>query len=407
MKGKEYIDSAPLRIFSNTLRRFFDERKEYNMKKERTSFTAFLTAAALLFCAGCSNTGTQNTAPITSVQVTTEDTEAPETDPPVSTEESKDETDVDIDSGKEETAKDDNSITDEPEIVNIAALKGPTAMGLVKFRDDSEADMNSIYDFEIYAAPDELTPLIIQGKTDIACVPGNLASVLYNKTKGEVEVLAINTLGVLYIVENGSETINSIEDLKGKTIYASGQGSTPEYALNYILTKNGIINDVNIEWKTEHAECLTALSENPGSTALLPQPFVTTAMIKNDNIRVALDLTKEWDKVGNGSSLVMGVVVGRKEFVEKYPDTVKKILDSYKSSVEYVNTDNDGAAALVGKFDIVPEPVAKKALPNCNIVFISGNDMKEKLSGFLQVLFDSEPKSVGGKLPADDFYYAG
>ncbi|MBP5604347.1 MAG: ABC transporter substrate-binding protein, partial [Ruminiclostridium sp.] len=357
------------------------------MKKERTTFTAFLTAAALLFCAGCSGTGTQTAAPVTTAQVTTEDTEAPETEPVNTTEDNKDETDIDIDTGKEETSKDDDPIADEPEIVNIAALKGPTAMGLVKFRDDSEADMNSIYDFEMYAAPDELTPLIIQGKVDIACVPGNLASVLYNKTEGEVEVLAINTLGVLYIVENGGETINSVEDLKGKTIYASGQGSTPEYALSYILTKNGIIDDVNVEWKAEHAECLTALGENPGSAALLPQPFVTTAMTKNDKIRVALDLTKEWDKVGNGSSLVMGVVVGRKEFADKYPGTVKKILDSYKSSVEYVNTDNDGAAALVGKFDIVPEPVAKKALPNCNIVFISGNEMKEKLSGFLQVLF--------------------
>ncbi len=365
------------------------------MKKTSTRVTSVLTAAMLLLCAGCaggSQTGT-TAAPVAAA--TTEDTEAPETEAPSKETESTEKTEP------------DTVEINEPESIRIAALKGPTAMGLTKLMDDSEKNTDNLYSFEIFAAPDELTPLIIKGDVDIACIPANLASVLSNKTEGEIEVLAVNTLGVLYIVENGGETISGAADLKGRTIYASGQGSTPEFALNYILDQNGIKDDVNIEWKTEHAECLTALTENPGSAALLPQPFVTTAMTKNEGIRVAIDLNDEWDKLDNGSSLITGVVIGRKEFINSYPDELKEFLNGYKASVDYVNSDTDGAAALVGKYDIVPEAVAKKALPACNIVFISGDDMKAKLSGYLKVLFDSDPKSVGGKLPADDFYYVG
>ena len=377
------------------------------MKNTAKKTTALMTAAMLLICAGCSNGNAQTTtaATTTAATTTTEDTEAPESDAPETEESGDSDKVVDADTGEEYEEIDVDS--EKPEKMNIAALKGPTAMGLVKLMDDSENNSANIYDFSIYAAPDELTPLIIKGEVDVACIPANLASVLYNKTEGEIEVLAINTLGVLYIVENGGETVSSIADLKGKTVYASGQGSTPEYALNYLLTQNGIKDDVNIEWKTEHAECLTALTENPGSVALLPQPFVTTAMMKNEGIRVAIDLNDAWDALDNGSSLITGVCVGRKEFINAYPDAINDFLAEYEQSVGYVNTDTEGAAALVGKFDIVPEAVAKKALPACNITFISGEEMKEKLPGYLQVLFDSEPKSVGGKLPTDDFYYAG
>lgn len=380
------------------------------MKKQTTKAAAFITAVMMLAAAGCSNGTTADTSAEAATQApettTTEDTEAPETEEQPETE---DEKIVDAESGEtvaEEEEVDDES-ADAPEAVRVAALKGPTAMGLTKLMYDTEESGMGTYDFEIYAAPDELTPLIIKGEVDLACIPANLASVLYNKTEGEVEVLAINTLGVLYIVENGEETVSDIADLKGRTIYASGQGSTPEFALNYLLTQNGIADDVNIEWKTEHAECLTALTENEGSVALLPQPFVTTAMTKNEGIRVALDLTKEWDKLGSGSSLITGVVVARKDFIEAEPVELGYFLEGYKMSVDYVNSDIDGAAALVGKYDIVPEAVAKKALPACNITFISGEEMKEKLSGYLKVLYDSEPKSVGGNLPADDFYYIG
>lgn len=293
-------------------------------------------------------------------------------------------------------------------IVHVTALKGPTAMGMVDFMDKSEKGeiKDNDYQFEIVAAVDEVTPKLVQGKTDIAAVPANLASVLYNNTNAEVQVLAINTLGVIYIVESG-DVISEVSDLKGRTIYASGKGATPEYALNYILAQNGIDpeKDVTIEWKSEHAECLSALMADENAIAMLPQPFVTTAQTKSEKIRVALDLTEEWDKLGADSALLTGVVVARKEFVEQNPAAVQAFLEHYEASVNYVNQNIKDAATLIEKYDIVPVPVAVKAVPSCNIVFITGEEMKQKLSGYLKVLLEQNPKAIGGALPADDFYY--
>lgn len=296
----------------------------------------------------------------------------------------------------------------EPVEVNVVALKGPTAMGMVNFMDKAESGelTDNNYHFDIVAAVDEVTPKLVQGQADIAAVPANLASVLYNNTDGGVNVLAINTLGVIYIVESG-DTVSSISDLKGKTVYASGKGSTPEYALNYILSQNGIDadNDLTIEWKSEHTECLSALLAEENAIAMLPQPFVTTAQTKSERIRVALDLTQEWDKLGTDSALLTGVVVARKEFVESNPAAVKAFMEHYEESVKFVNEKTGDAASLIEKYDIVPSAVAVKAVPNCNIVFIAGDEMKQKLSGYLAVLLEQNPKSVGGALPADDFYY--
>lgn len=288
--------------------------------------------------------------------------------------------------------------------VDIMALKGPTAMGLVEMMENSD------YNFSIVASVDEVSPKLLQGETDIAAIPANLASVLYNKTEGEIQVLAINTLGVLYIVENG-ETIQSAADLKGKTIYASGKGATPEYALNYILSSNGLNpeTDVTIEWKSEHSECVAALASQENSVAMLPQPFVTTAQAKNSQIRTALDLTKEWDALQKDgeqkSSMITGVVVARKEFAEENPEEIQEFLKEYHTSVNYVNENVKDAAQLIEKYDIVPAAVAEKALPACNIVCIDGEEMKEKLSGYLEVLNAQNPQAVGGEIPENDFYY--
>ena len=294
----------------------------------------------------------------------------------------------------------------------VMALKGPTAMGMVSLM--NQADKGEItdenYNFQIVASPDEVTPAIAQGTADIAAVPANLASVLYQKTDGGVQVLTINTLGVLYLVENGNQ-IQSISDLKGKTIYASGKGATPEYALNYILKENGLTpgEDVQIEWKSEHTECVAALAEHEDAIALLPQPFVTTAQSKNDSLRVALDLTEEWDNIqkenGGNSSLVTGVTVVRTEFVQEHPEIVEDFMERYQESVTFVNDHAEEAAKMIGNYDIIPEEIAKKALPECNIVYIDGAEMKEKLSGYLEVLKQENPQSVGGALPADEFYY--
>lgn len=302
--------------------------------------------------------------------------------------------------------------TADPVAVRAVALKGPTAMGLVKFMSDAEAGelADNDYTFQIVASPDEVTPLIAKGEVDVAAVPANLASVLYNKDEAGVRAIAINTLGVLYICELG-DTIQSVADLKGRTIYASGKGSTPEYGLQYVLEKNGLVvgTDVQIEWKSEHAECVQALATASGSAvAMLPQPFVTTAQAQNDQIRVALDLTEEWDRVQTGdekSSMVTGVAIVRAEFADENPAAVDAFLDHYAASVDFVNSDVEAAAELVGDYDIVPAEVALKAIPECNIVCVTGADMKERLSGYLAVLADQNVEAVGGSLPGDDFYY--
>lgn len=290
--------------------------------------------------------------------------------------------------------------------IKIASLKGPTTMGMVKLMDDSENSLTEgKYSVSIYGTADEIVPLIVSGDVDIANVPCNLASILYKRTDGKITVLGINTLGVLYVVQTGSE-IKSVEDLKGRTIYSTGKGTTPEYVLNYILKSNGIDpeKDVTIEFKSEAAEVAAMLEEAEDAVAVLPQPYVTVAMTKNDKISIALDLTEEWKKI-DGKSLVTGVTVVRNDFLSENADAVKKFLEEYKESVDYVTSENDAAAALVGKYDIVAEGVAKKALPYCNIVLVTGEDMKSSVESYLNVLFGSDPTSVGGQLPDENFYY--
>ncbi|MCI7806769.1 MAG: ABC transporter substrate-binding protein [Spirochaetales bacterium] len=292
-----------------------------------------------------------------------------------------------------------------PVKVRVAALKGPTAMGMVKLmEDDGEGSVNgNSYEFTVVGAPTEITPMLVKGEVDIAALPANLAAVIYNNTKGKVKVLAVNTLGVLYICENGN-SVSSIEDLKGKTIYSSGKGSSPEYALDYILEQNGL-SDLPIEWKSEHAECVAALLNDPDAVALLPQPFATTAIMKNPSIRIALDLNKEWDKVSPESALLTGVVVARTEFVEKEGAAVEKFLEEYGKSTAWVNENVAESSLMIGNLGIVTAQVAEKALPYCNIVCITGPEMKERLSGYLEVLYNANAKSVGGVLPGEDFYY--
>lgn len=301
-----------------------------------------------------------------------------------------------------------SSTAGEAPAIRIAGLKGPTSMGMVKLMQDAEdkATVNN-YEFSIAGSADEITPKLIQGELDMAAVPANLASVLYNNTKGQVQVLAVNTLGVIYICEKG-ETVNSLEDLKGKTIYATGKGSTPEYALRYILSENGVDpdSDVTIEWKSEPTEVVAAMAEaDENMVAMLPQPYVTVAQTTIEGLRIAVDLNKEWENLDNGSQFITGVLVVNKAFAESNKEAVDNFLTEYKASTEYVNANTDAAAELIEKYDIVKAAVAKKALPYCNITFSAGEEMKTSMNGYLQVLFDQNPKSVGGAMPADDFYY--
>jgi NitT/TauT family transport system substrate-binding protein len=292
--------------------------------------------------------------------------------------------------------------------IRLATLKGPTGLGMLKLMSDNDAGSSANkYEFTLVSAPDEIVSKITTGEIDAAAVPTNLAATLYNKTNGKIQMAAVNTLGVLSVVTNG-ENITSIKDLKGKTVYSSGQGSTPEYALNYILSQNGLEvgKDVTVEYKAEHAELATLLISGKAKIAVLPEPFVTQVLTKNKDVKIALDVTEEWNKVaGDKSVLTMGCLIVRKDFAEKNKDAFNKFLDEYKASSEFTNTSVEQAADLSEKYDIMPAAVAKKAIPNCNIVYLDGSEMKTKIPDFINVLFKANPKSVGGKLPGDDFYY--
>ena len=292
--------------------------------------------------------------------------------------------------------------------IRLGGLKGPTSMGMAKLLDDAENGLTAnTYEFTMAASANELTPKLIQGELDILAVPANVGAILYNQTQGQVELVAASTLGVLYIVEKGGQTVTDVKSLAGKTIYATGKGATPEYALTYLLAQNGLTlgKDVTVEWKSEPTEIVALMAQEDHAIAVLPQPFVTVAQTQLPDLRVALDLTEEWDALDNGSALLTGVVVARADFVEEHPAAVEQFLTSYAESVEWVNDNTADAAQLIGDYGIVDAAVAEKALPYCNIVCITGTEMMDKLSGYLSVLWEQDEASVGGAMPTDDFYY--
>lgn len=285
--------------------------------------------------------------------------------------------------------------------IRIAALKGSTGMGMVKLADKQNYQN---YTVSIEASPDALNPRIISGEVDVAAVPVNLASVLYNKLDGDISVLAVSTLGVLYVVEAGSE-VNSVADLAGKTVYATGQGATPEYILNYLLDKNGVAGSVEVNYVGEHAALATMLADGSAEIGMLPEPNVTSTLAGNDNLRIALNLTEEWNKVCS-TELVQGVVIARKSFVNEHPEAIEQFLREYEKSSAFVNENIDEAAKLIVDAGILGNvEIAKKAIPNCNISFSKGEAMHKAVEGMLAVLFEANPKSIGGKLPDKDFYY--
>ena len=344
------------------------------MKKTLSLLMAFAVTSAVL--SGCAKGGAESTQATTSASET-ESTKA---------------------------QKPDDNYT-----LKIGSLKGPTSMGLVKLMDQSEkGNAKGSYDFTMVTAADELLGKIVSKELDVALVPANMASIIYNKNNHEVTVLDINTLGVLYGV-SADDSIKTAADLKGKTVYLTGKGTTPDYALQHVLKASGLTSDdVTLEYKSEAAEVVSILKEKPDAVGLLPQPFVTAAMAQNDSLKMVLDLTKEWDATAgeNGGSLVTGVTICRNDVIKDHGDAIDTFLAEHKESAEFANANVAETAALVAAAGIIEKaPVAEKAIPYCSITYVDGDRMKSLLSGYLKVLFDMEPSSVGGTLPADDFYY--
>lgn len=293
--------------------------------------------------------------------------------------------------------------------VRVGSMKGPTSMGLLFLMEEAaRGESENSYEFRMATGADELLPLMIKGELDIALVPANVASVLYQKTQGGVSVININTLGVLYMV-SGDATVQSVADLAGRTIYLTGKGTTPDYVLRYILGQNGMKDgDCVLEYRSEATEVAALLAEKPDAIGLLPQPFVTAACAQNGALSVVLDLNDEWSRVQktDGSSMVTGVTVVRNDFLEEEEAAVKSFLKEHAESVKAINEDADtGAIYAVEQQIVAKESIARNAIPNCNITCITGEEMRKALMGYLNVLYEQAPEAVGGALPGEDFYY--
>ena len=369
-----------------------------------TVITAVLTAGLLAGCGASQDAGTEVS------EASTEEASAAETGETASDTEEADAETTSAEEGAEtadtENADAADTVLDyDGTTIRVGSLKGPTTMGLVNLMKASDEERSQgKYEFTMASDPSEIVASIASGDLDIALVPANLAATLYNKTKGGVSVLNINTLGVLYCV-TADESIASVKDLSGKTVLTTGQGATPEYAMNYLLDANGVA-DCTLEFHSEASEIAALLKEDPNRIAVLPQPFVTAAEAQNDQLKTAFSLTDEWDKVtDNGSRFLTGATIVRKAFLEEHPDATAVFLREQEASADEANTNVEGTAALVAEYGIIEKaPIAQKALPYCNIVCITGEDMKTALSGYLEVLYQADPSSVGGSLPADDFY---
>lgn len=362
-----------------------------------------LIAAGLLlaFTAGCedaSPTAETPSAQADEVQQETADVQGAEQTPDTAESEGAQ---TDTEAGPAEGSE--TSAPAEPVTVRIGALKGPTSIGLAGLIYENE-DSTNIYEYTMETQADVILAGVIAGDFDIALVPANVASVLYQKTEGQITAVDINTLGVLYMV-SGDQSIAGLEDLSGRTVYTTGKGNTPEYVLNYLLEEKGLTGSVNVEFKSEATEVAATLAADPSAVGMLPQPFATVAQVQNESLAVVLDMTGEWDALGNGSQMVTGVTIVRNDFLEAHPDAVDQFLADHEASVNYVNTDTEQAAEYVAEMGIIEKPaVAQKAIPYCNIVCIEGEEMKTALSGYLEVLYAQDPSSVGGALPDDAFY---
>ena len=296
--------------------------------------------------------------------------------------------------------------------VRVASLKGPTTIGLAHFMDQAaskKSDLANSYSFTLSTTADEVLPSLIKGDIDIALIPANAASVVYNKTKGGITCLDVNTLGVLSVV-TGDASVASLKDLAGKTVYLTGKGTTPEYVVNHLLDATGIAESVTLEFKSEATEVVSVLASDPSAVGVLPQPFATAALAKNQALAAPIDLTDAWNEVaetaGDDSQLVTGVTVVRNAFLDEHPEAVEEVLKGQSASVEYANEHPEKAAKLVVEQGILEsEAVAQKAIPACHLVCLTGKDLKQALAGYLEVLYQADASSVGGSLPADDFYY--
>ena len=293
--------------------------------------------------------------------------------------------------------------------MNVYVLAGPTGVGAMNLWAKSDAgETENTYHFTMAGSNDEVVAAISRGEADMAAVATNMAAALYQKTQGGVTVLAVNTLGVLSLLTSG-EALASAADLKGRTVYSIGQGANPEYILRYVLRENGLDpdRDVTLRFAGDAGELMGVWQSEPDAVIMAPQPAATAMLMQYEGSRLCLDMTEEWNRVSGGeSTLMMGCVIVRSAFLAEHQGAVDTFLREYAASIEAAQSDAAATAVLCERYGLLPKAaLAEQAIPHCGLTFVSGSTMKAQLGGYLQVMFDANPKSVGGKLPDDGFYY--
>ena len=356
--------------------------------KKYHKLPALLLALALLFSLAACKPGAAEPTASSTPEATVSPTEKPTAGPT--------ETPTDLEAGE----------------IRLAVLSGPTGIGAAKLLDNIDNDKAALsfgnYDYQIYTDNSELVAGLTKGEIDIATMASNVAVNLYNKTDGGVKIIAVGTLGVLHILEGGGgDTVHSIADLAGKTIYCAGQGANPEYILRYLLQETPMdLQTVEIVF-ADASEISAKLLSGEIQYAMLPVPAATAAIAKGEGkIRAAIDVTEAWDELQSGSQLVMTAVVARTEYLETYHDRVANFLTDYEASIDFVNHNIDAAAELVAGYNITPSAgIAKQAIPQCHLTFIAGEDMMSAVSGYFRTLYSIDPAAVGGAVPDDGIYY--
>lgn len=291
-----------------------------------------------------------------------------------------------------------------PQTISVMAIKGPSGVGMAKLMEDKAG--GDSYSFTLANGPEQVVAALLSAEADIAALPTNLAAKLYAKTEGDIVMLAASTYGSLYLLERG-DSLNSPTDLAGRTVYATGQGANPQYILEHLLTANGLTvgEDVEVAYKSEHAELATLLLSGDVNIAMLPEPFVTTVLLKDDSLRVALDLNQLWREQGQGE-LALTAIAAQRDFVEAYPQTVAAFLADLEDSIDFALNDPAATGELCAKYEIIPDAaIAEAAIPNCGLCFVSGAELGGFMESYFSMLLSADPASIGGALPGEDFYY--
>ena len=294
--------------------------------------------------------------------------------------------------------------------IHIAAMNGPTLMGLGHLYNAENGKADSKYTFTKEGTPDAVVAGLANKTFDAACLPANTAAIVFNTDSIDIQVAAISMLGVLYVVQKaGTPVIANLADLSGQTVYLTSQGSTPDVAFRYLLAQNNI-NNVKLEFETEGSIIAAGIktANSKYDYALLPQPAATVASSGPGAATEAIHLSGEWKKFHPESDIITAVLVVRTAYIKNNRAAFEKFLEDYRKSVEFVTDARnlDISAGYVVDMGIVPAlPLAKAALLKCGITFIRAEEMRTSLSQFYQVLYDQNPRSIGGKIPSQKFYY--